>query len=244
MIAISQRQHSQHYPHLKSDWPKSVSHYKTPGMIIPVVDLLWFIAGCQGRSSSSSNVVDLYLDQKDHVWIPDFNPWATSTDPLLFDWSELMVTDVDDTANDGNVDHSPHTGNADCGNGPEGTARCACVLLSSHWTLSIWHLWHEETARNLRSSWNYTGNSRNWGKVGPFQDRNENTGSRDSKPTTNAAHNLRFLANRPVQALSQNCAGIFYKHQITSYCSGETSDCCNRFRRVSVSSIWIQKGLY
>lgn len=120
MIAISQRHHSQHYPHLMSDWQN----------IRDTLQDFWydcirgrFNAGCPLPSSqereqqlqqqnggggpaavpsigNSSYVVDLYLDQKDRVWIIDFNPWARSTDSLLFEWSELMVIDVDDIVND------------------------------------------------------------------------------------------------------------------------------------------------
>ena len=39
---------------------------------------------------------DVYLDQKNRVWLLDFNIWARSTDSLLFEWSELLTMDVDD----------------------------------------------------------------------------------------------------------------------------------------------------
>ena len=40
---------------------------------------------------SPSFVVDLYLDQRDRVWIIDFNPWSPSiTSPALFTWNELQ----------------------------------------------------------------------------------------------------------------------------------------------------------
>ena len=44
----------------------------------------------------SNYVVDVYMDQKQRVWILDFNIWAKSTDSLLFEWSELLTLDLED----------------------------------------------------------------------------------------------------------------------------------------------------
>jgi hypothetical protein len=41
-------------------------------------------------------VLDVYLDQKERIWVLDFNIWARSTDSLLFTWSELLTVDVED----------------------------------------------------------------------------------------------------------------------------------------------------
>lgn len=48
------------------------------------------------NGSISNYVVDVYLDQKQRVWILDFNIWARSTDSLLFEWSELVTLDIED----------------------------------------------------------------------------------------------------------------------------------------------------
>jgi hypothetical protein len=39
---------------------------------------------------NETDVVDLYVDKKKRVWILDFDTFASSTDPLLFSWEELL----------------------------------------------------------------------------------------------------------------------------------------------------------
>lgn len=119
MIAISQRHHSQHYPHLMRDWQQIRDtlqdfwyDYIRGRFLASHLDQQQTGGDAVSATEFSSNyVVDLYLDQKDRAWILDFNPWARSTDPLLFEWSELMVMDADDTANEGSTDdvEMPHT---------------------------------------------------------------------------------------------------------------------------------------
>ncbi|CAJ1965257.1 unnamed protein product [Cylindrotheca closterium] len=98
LLAISQRNHTQHYPHLMQDWPQIQD---------VLVDFFYDYVRKQFADGTIENyVVDLYLDKKDRVWILDFNPWSQSTDSLLFEWSELLTMDDeevdcdDDSGND------------------------------------------------------------------------------------------------------------------------------------------------
>jgi hypothetical protein len=87
LIAISQRHHSQHYPHLKRDWPA----------IREIIDDFFedYIRKRFASGRIANYVVDIYVDQKDRVWVVDFNCWSFTTDTLLFDWSELVTKDQD-----------------------------------------------------------------------------------------------------------------------------------------------------
>lgn len=87
LLAISQRHHSQHWPHLVREQAA-------------IRDLLrHFVDGVvrDTLSSSASSllfqlqryVLDVYIDKKQRVWLLDINVWATRTDALLFDWTEL-----------------------------------------------------------------------------------------------------------------------------------------------------------
>mmetsp|Transcript_25668 Transcript_25668/g.62886 ORF Transcript_25668/g.62886 Transcript_25668/m.62886 type:complete len:408 (-) Transcript_25668:66-1289(-) len=85
LLAISQRNHTQHYPHLMQDWP----HIQDV-----LVDFFSnYIRKRFANDTIENYAVDLYLDKKDRVWILDFNPWSQSTDSLLFEWSELLTMD-------------------------------------------------------------------------------------------------------------------------------------------------------
>lgn len=93
LLGISQRQHSVHFPHLNEDrdqiqdkihdfFEDYVRHRFAGGKI-------------------HSYVWDVFLDKKDRAWIVDFNPWARTTDSLLYEWSELVTLDLDDDDDDG-----------------------------------------------------------------------------------------------------------------------------------------------
>jgi hypothetical protein len=94
LVGISQRNHSQHYPHLMKDWQD-------------IRDTIhdFFDDYIQRRFADGrvpNYVFDVYVDQKDRVWILDFNCWSHTTDPLLFEWRELvsmtsLTVDQDDT---------------------------------------------------------------------------------------------------------------------------------------------------
>ena len=88
IIAISQRDHTQHYVHLVQDQAR-------------IQDLLMeffedYVQNRFGKGLQHSYVFDVYLDQKNRAWLLDFNIWARSTDSLLFEWSELLLMDTDD----------------------------------------------------------------------------------------------------------------------------------------------------
>jgi hypothetical protein len=87
LIAISQRHHSQHYPHLKRDWPN----------IRDKLDDFFegYVRMRYANGTIENYVVDLYIDQKDRIWIIDFNCWSFTTDALLFEWQELLTKDQD-----------------------------------------------------------------------------------------------------------------------------------------------------
>ena len=88
MIAISQRNHTQHYAHLLQDQRR-----------IQAALLSFFDDTIRNRFADGqipNYVMDVYLDQKNKVWLLDFNLWARSTDSLLFEWSELIIMDADD----------------------------------------------------------------------------------------------------------------------------------------------------
>lgn len=78
MIAISQRHHSQHFPHLMEDATR-------------IRDLIheFFLDYVQERFPDDKYVVDVYIDKQHRVWIVDFNVWGARTDSLMFGWREL-----------------------------------------------------------------------------------------------------------------------------------------------------------
>lgn len=47
----------------------------------------------RGRFPLRRYVMDLYVDipPRRKVWLVDFSPWGPTTEPLLFDWSELRA---------------------------------------------------------------------------------------------------------------------------------------------------------
>jgi len=88
LIAISQRDHTQHYAHLIQD------QTRIQGLLVDFFEDV--IRNRFGIGSLPSYVIDVYLDQKNRVWLVDFNVWARSTDSLLFEWTELMTLDLED----------------------------------------------------------------------------------------------------------------------------------------------------
>jgi hypothetical protein len=79
LVAISQRQHTQHFPHLPRD-----RH------VIQSQILDFFETVMEEQFPSCSYVFDVYIDKKERVWLLDFNVWGSQTDPLLFEWEELQ----------------------------------------------------------------------------------------------------------------------------------------------------------
>jgi hypothetical protein len=85
VVAISQRNHSQHFPHLKND-------------IISIRQFIldFFINTIQytfANGEIPNYVFDVYIDKNHRVWLIDFNVWAERTDTLLFKWDEILTVD-------------------------------------------------------------------------------------------------------------------------------------------------------
>jgi len=82
LVAISQRHHTQHYPHL--------SHDKT-NLQECITDFYEGAIRENYASKRISNYVfDIYVDKNNRVWLIDFNLWNIQTDALLFNWEELV----------------------------------------------------------------------------------------------------------------------------------------------------------
>ena len=84
LIAISQRIHSQYFPHLA----EGMDHIRELLMQFYTCIIHQRFAG----GEIPSFVFDTYIDTKDRVWLIDFNVWGDRTDPLLFEWGELENT--------------------------------------------------------------------------------------------------------------------------------------------------------
>ena len=81
LIAISQRQSSQHYPHVV----READMYKTL-----LMDFFQIVVREHCDANLANYVFDTYIDKKNRVWLVDLNVWGRRTDALLFTWAELM----------------------------------------------------------------------------------------------------------------------------------------------------------
>ncbi|CAK9025750.1 Cell division cycle protein 123 homolog [Durusdinium trenchii] len=84
LMAISQRQTSGFFEHLLKE--DEVEEIKT-------AIRNFFEEKVRGRFPLRRYVMDLYVDipPRRKVWLVDFSPWGPTTEPLLFDWSELRA---------------------------------------------------------------------------------------------------------------------------------------------------------
>lgn len=80
IAAISQRNHTQHFPHLKIE----MMCYRS--QILDFYDDYVY----ENYPGSGNFVLDVYIDKQERVWLLDFNVWGTQTDALLFSWDELL----------------------------------------------------------------------------------------------------------------------------------------------------------
>lgn len=81
VVAISQRNHTQHFPHLSSE-----------KLIVRSQILDFYDEYIQENFPGKGNYsFDVYIDKQERVWLLDFNVWGSQTDSLLFSWEELLV---------------------------------------------------------------------------------------------------------------------------------------------------------
>lgn len=78
-VAISQRQHTQHFPHLTRD-----------RVVIRSQIIDFFDTVIEDKFPLPNYVFDVYIDKKERVWLLDFNVWGAQTDELLYTWEELV----------------------------------------------------------------------------------------------------------------------------------------------------------
>lgn len=82
LVAISQRDHTQHYPYLFQD------RYRLRDDILEF--FYQYILNIFNSGQSPDYVFDCYIDSSRNVWVVDFNVWGTRTDALLYQWKELV----------------------------------------------------------------------------------------------------------------------------------------------------------
>ncbi|XP_043230807.1 cell division cycle protein 123 homolog [Amphibalanus amphitrite] len=78
LIAISQREISQYFPHLERDSSSIITDITS-----------FFKEKIQAKFPLQNYVFDVYRSTKDHVRLVDFSPLAPPTDPALFTWGQL-----------------------------------------------------------------------------------------------------------------------------------------------------------
>lgn len=92
LLAISQRNHSQHFPHLTSD-----------RMLLRSLIIEFFDDVVQSRFPSKNYTFDVYIDKKERLWLLDFNVWGSQTDALCFEWDELLLLSEQPIEDNGDV---------------------------------------------------------------------------------------------------------------------------------------------
>ncbi|XP_049617005.1 translation initiation factor eIF2 assembly protein isoform X1 [Syngnathus scovelli] len=78
LIAISQRDYTQYYPHI----------LKQEESIVHAIQH-FFSQHIQYKFLDEDFVLDVYRDSQGRVWVIDLNPFGEVTDSLLFSWEEL-----------------------------------------------------------------------------------------------------------------------------------------------------------
>ncbi len=84
LVGICQRNHTQHYPHLKREYMEIRAH----------IDYFFhtYIKENYAEGAVQNYVFDIYMDKNERIWLIDFNLWSLRTDALLFTWEELIAT--------------------------------------------------------------------------------------------------------------------------------------------------------
>ena len=85
-VGVSQRNHSQHYPHLLED------RFRIRAFIIEFFEDI--VCHRFAKDQLSNYVFDVYVDKSDRVWLVDFNVWSLQTDALMYTWEELVDLQV------------------------------------------------------------------------------------------------------------------------------------------------------
>ena len=83
LVGICQRNHTQHYPHLKREYMEIRAN------IADFFDI--YIRENFADALVSTYVFDVYVDKDERVWLIDFNLWNERTDALMFTWEELVA---------------------------------------------------------------------------------------------------------------------------------------------------------
>jgi hypothetical protein len=87
LIGISQRECSTFYPHLLDS--KNA---------IKEAIVQFFMNNIQNKFADPNFICDVYVTKEYDVWLVDINPFIEDTEPLLFEWDELLETDTDTAA--------------------------------------------------------------------------------------------------------------------------------------------------
>jgi hypothetical protein len=85
-VGVSQRNHTLHFAHLTKETFHNNLMNKIEQFFETLVCGRW---NGQDRMVPPNYVWDCYVDQKDRVWLVDFNVWGETTDALLYTWDEL-----------------------------------------------------------------------------------------------------------------------------------------------------------
>ena len=91
LVAICQRNHTQHYPHLKRE------HMEIRAHIVEFFDT--YIKENYAEGTVEDYVFDIYMDKNERIWLIDFNLWSARTDALMFPWEELIKISKDASCN-------------------------------------------------------------------------------------------------------------------------------------------------
>jgi len=94
LVAISQRHHTQHFPHLNHDLTDIRSTIIE--FFIGAIRDNFDVSRRQRRHNMvpGNYVFDVYVDKDRRAWLIDFNVWSIRTDSLLFTWDELVALSV------------------------------------------------------------------------------------------------------------------------------------------------------
>jgi hypothetical protein len=93
LLAISQRNHTQHFPHMTTE------KLMFRSQILDFFDEFIHENFQSSLSGTANYCFDVYIDKQERLWLLDFNVWGTQTDALLFTWGDIvrMSDEVDES---------------------------------------------------------------------------------------------------------------------------------------------------